>query len=150
MTWPSRRHVGKVLRRDGIPADDSDDAAARWFALRARPPDVSVGTHAARTEAWTFRPRRARATLASWRGHMWAVVIALDFYLLSNPLVYEPIFAISLQRAVLITAVAVVISIPWLRVPRLNLAVLAFFAWGFASALWSIQPGATVAAFGST
>ena len=79
---------------------------------------------------------------------MWAVVIALDFYLLSNPLVYEPIFAISLQRAVVITAIAVVLSIPWLRVPRLNLALLAFFAWGLASALWSIQPGATMAAFG--
>jgi O-antigen ligase len=109
---------------------------------------VSVGTHAARTEPWTFRPQRVRASLATWRGQLWAVVVALDFYLLSNPLVYEPVFGVSLQRAVLITAIAVVVSIPWLRVPRPNPALMAFFAWGLASTVWSIQPGATMAAFG--
>lgn len=79
---------------------------------------------------------------------MWAVVIALDFYVLSNPLVYEPVFGVSLQRATLLTATAVVISIPWLRVPRINLALVAFLAWGLASTVWSIQPGATMDALG--
>ncbi|MFC7360035.1 O-antigen ligase family protein [Nocardioides astragali] len=109
---------------------------------------MSIGSHVATGGPRLFRPRRERATLATWRGHLWTVVIGLDFYLLSNPLVYEPLFAISLQRAVLITALAVVISIPWLRVPRLNLALLAFFAWGLASNVWSIQPGATMETFG--
>ncbi len=108
---------------------------------------MSVGTHAA-TEAATFRPRRERATLSTWRGHLWAIVVAIQFYELSNPLVFEPVFGLSLQRAVLVTAVAVVISIPWLRVPRVNLTVLAFFGWGLASALWSVQPGATLATVG--
>lgn len=107
---------------------------------------MSVGTHAARTEALTFRPARARLT--TWRGHLWALVIALDFYLLSNPLVFEPVFEISLRRAVLVTAAAVVVSIPWLRVPRVNLLVAAFFVWGILSAFWSIQPGATINTIG--
>lgn len=105
--------------------------------MSATTPTCDSGT------SW-LRPRRQRACLTSWRGHLWALVIMSNFYLLSNPLVFEPVFDISAQRAVVVTSLGIVASIPWLVVPRVHPILVVFLVWGVASAFWSIQPAATI------
>ena len=72
------------------------------------------------------------------------MIVAIDFYLLSNPLVFEEFFFTSLDRAVLVTALAVTVTLPWAPVPRVSRSMAAFLAWGLASAAWSITPSTTL------
>lgn len=75
---------------------------------------------------------------------MWAIVLALDFFYLSSPLVFEPSFDVSMQRAAIATTIACVLAIPRLRVPHVPWSVLALLAFGLASSLWSINHEFTV------
>lgn len=93
---------------------------------------------------WTLRPDRSVAAPHSWRGHLWALVIAVDFYLVSNPLVFEDSFFRSLGGAVLVTSLAVVVTFPWAPIPKFSAPLVAFLGWGLASAGWSIGPSSTL------
>ncbi len=80
----------------------------------------------------------------TWHGALWSMVIGLDFFFISSPLVFEPDFDLSLQRASICTTIACVLTIPQLRVPRVPWSVAAFLAFGLVSSLWSINPDFTV------
>jgi O-antigen ligase len=80
----------------------------------------------------------------TWYGAIWSIVLALDFFLISSPLVFEPVFDESLRRAVICTTVACVVSVPRLRVPRIPWSLALFLAYGLATALWSINQAFTV------
>ncbi|WP_107705070.1 O-antigen ligase family protein [Nocardioides allogilvus] len=71
-------------------------------------------------------------------------MLALDFFFVSSPLVFEPVFDNSLRRAVLCTTIACVLSLPWLRLPRIPWSVAVFLAFAFASCFWSINQAFTV------
>lgn len=79
----------------------------------------------------------------SWSGALWTIVIGLDFFWVSNPVVLIP-FDEALHKACIATAIAVVATLPRFRLPRPPWAVLGVLTFGFASALWSTDPGATV------
>lgn len=79
----------------------------------------------------------------SWAAAIWVVVIGLDFFWMSNPAVLSP-FDESLHRACVTTTIGVVATLPRFQLPRPSWAVLAVLAFGFASALWSTAPEATV------
>jgi hypothetical protein len=83
------------------------------------------------------------ARFDSWTAAVWVVVIGLDFALVSNPIVLLP-FDESLHKACIATLIGVVATLPSFQLPRPSLAVLAVLAYGFASALWSTDPAATV------
>ena len=72
------------------------------------------------------------------------MAIAVSFYYISSPLVFEPVFDESLRIAVVTTTVACVLTIPWLRVPRVPWAALPFLAFGYASSFWSLNPDDTI------
>lgn len=87
-------------------------------------------------------PRRApsRAEPRTWRGALWSLVVAVNFFLMSNPLVFVVNFDAGLRLAVLITISTVVVTFPWVRTPRVALPVVAYLAWTLASYSWSILP----------
>jgi len=79
----------------------------------------------------------------SWFGALWVVVIGLDFFWMSNPTVLIP-FDEALHKACVATAIAVVATLPRFQLPRPSWAVVGILSFGFASALWSSAPEATV------
>lgn len=79
----------------------------------------------------------------TWRGALWVLVVATDFFLMSNPLVLVVDFDSALRLAVLVTVAAVVVTVKWVRVPKVALPVLAYLGWTFASLSWSILPAYT-------
>lgn len=96
--------------------------------------------------------RRRNAGLApaqqgTARGTLWSVFIAVEFYLLSNPLAFQPVFAFSLNLAVEIGLLLALVELPRLRVRRPPLALLAFAAFAGVSWLWSDNRSFTEAAF---
>ena len=80
----------------------------------------------------------------SWRGVLWTIVIALDFFWMSNPVVYRR-FDVSLRDACIVTGVAVVLTLPQVRAPRPAWSVLAVVGLGFSSVLWSTYPDVSFA-----
>ena len=70
-------------------------AAAAWRHLRSAPPGPS-----------------------SLPGLVWTVAIAAIFFYFSNPLSMVPFFGDSLQRAITVALVATLVTLPWVRVPR--------------------------------
>jgi O-antigen ligase len=106
---------------------------------KARPPGTTGLLRAAGDRLTGGEPVR----FDSWAGAIWVVTIGLDFFWLANPAVLSP-FDESLQRASIATTIAVLATLPRFRLPRPSWAVLAVLAFGFASALWSTAPGATV------
>jgi hypothetical protein len=67
-----------------------------------------------------------------------ALVAAL-FYWMSNPLVFIPSFFLSFEDAKLWTKVAMLVTLPWLRLPRVPWPWLLFLGLCYASQLWSIS-----------
>jgi O-antigen ligase len=66
-------------------------------------------------------------------------LIAAVFFLMSNPLVFIPTFYESLDRAVLLTEIVAVLSLPWLRLPRVPWPWVAFLGLCLLSQLWTIN-----------
>jgi hypothetical protein len=69
---------------------------------------------------------------------------------MSNPLVFIPVMDRSLTLAVLLTGSVLLITIPWVRAPRITWPVMLFLGWLLLSAAWSIEPAFTVAAWAQT
>lgn len=64
--------------------------------------------------------------------------------MLSNPIVFEGVFNRSLTRALIVTSVAVLVTLPWAVIPRVSPPVVALLAWGLLSHEWSILPNDTL------
>lgn len=78
------------------------------------------------------------------------LVVAADFFLMSNPLVFVAGMDRALTIAVMVTGSALVVTLPWVRAPRVSVPVLLFLGWLLLSYTWSIQPTFTVAAWAQT
>ncbi|PUA83030.1 O-antigen ligase family protein [Nocardioides currus] len=87
---------------------------------------------------------RGAAQAGTWYGALWSVVICLDYFLISSPLVFEPVFDESLRRALLCTSIACLVSITRLQRPRLPWSVACFLGFAVASIVWSINRAATL------
>ncbi len=74
------------------------------------------------------------------RGAMWTIFVAAEFYLLSNPLVFIPWFEWSLDSAIEIALLFVLLQLPWLRLRPPPVTVVLFLAFTALSALWSQLP----------
>lgn len=79
----------------------------------------------------------------SWSGAVWTVAISLDFFWLSIPYVFTD-FEESLPLACAATLVAVLLTLPRMRVRRPAWTVVALLAFGNVSALWSVDPVQTI------
>ena len=77
------------------------------------------------------------------RGALWSAFIAVEFYLLSNPLVYVPTFDVALSNALDLALVVVLLQLPWLRAPRIPWTIAAFLFLAALSSTWSISPADT-------
>ena len=91
---------------------------------------------------------RSRATMSSPRGWLWAAVVAASFFWMSNPLVFVRIFDDSVRYTAICTAVAAVLTLPWLRLPRVPWPWLLFLALCLLSQLWTIDDASTDTAIG--
>ena len=94
-----------------------------------------------RLVAW--HDSRPQASVRGPRGWVWACVVAAVFFWMSNPLVYVPGFHLSLEKAVDLVLVTCLMTLPWLRVPRVPWPWLVFHALAYASLLWTIDPHLT-------
>jgi hypothetical protein len=77
------------------------------------------------------------------RGALWTLLLAVDFFLMSNPLVFIPAFDEALRDALVITAVFVLVELFWIRVPGVPWELLLFLAFAAVSSAWSLSPQAT-------
>lgn len=91
----------------------------------------------------SWHDSRPRASLTDARGWLWAALVAATFFWMSNPLVFIPAFQLSLDQAIVWTMVVTVLSLPWLRLPRVPWPWLLFLGLALASQAWTIQPDAT-------
>lgn len=82
---------------------------------------------------------RPRARWGSLRGLVWTALIAATFVWMSNPLVFVPSFYLSLGMAIVWTKVAVIVTLPWLRLPRVPWPWLLFLLLAWASQWWTIS-----------
>lgn len=89
--------------------------------------------------ALDWHDRRPRASLSSPRGWLWMALIAALLYWMSNPLVFIPSFFFSFEYAKLWTKIAILVTLPWLRLPRIPWPWLLFIALCYLSQLWSIS-----------
>ena len=75
---------------------------------------------------------------ASPSGVVWVVAIAAIFFLMSNPLTLVPFFGDSLHRSILVAVGATVLTLPWIRLPRIPWAMLPVVALMYVSLDWTI------------
>lgn len=83
---------------------------------------------------------RPRASFSTARGWWWGALIAATFFWMSNPLVFVPGFYASLDEALDWTKVMIVISLPWLRLPRVPWPWLLFLGLCLLSQMWTVNP----------
>lgn len=96
------------------------------------------GVQSALRDLWraTVRPNDSVTVAFNSRlGVLWTVVIALDFFWLSNPVVFWN-FTDSLRNACAVTLGALLLT-PLRRMPRLPWSIVAVLAFGFLTILWS-------------
>jgi O-antigen ligase len=86
---------------------------------------------------WT-RLRSLPEPPASPSGVVWTLAVAALFFYLSNPLSMVPFFGDSLHRSILVASTATVLTLPWLRLPRIPWAVLPVVALMYASLQWTL------------
>jgi O-antigen ligase len=108
------------------------------------PQHAVVGTPTRRatgpvTTLRTWHDSRPRASSSSVRGGAWAALVAASFFWMSNPLVLVPNFDAALRDALLWTAVVALLTLPWLRLPRVPWPWVAFLGLAALSLLWSTQ-----------
>ncbi|GIM64172.1 hypothetical protein Pve01_82490 [Planomonospora venezuelensis] len=70
-------------------------------------------------------------------------MIAALLYWLSNPLVFIPSFFFSFEHALFWTKITMLVTLPWLRLPRIPWPWLLFVALCYLSQLWSISDANT-------
>ncbi|WP_181309855.1 O-antigen ligase family protein [Nocardioides campestrisoli] len=90
-----------------------------------------------RVHAW--RARRSPAAVGTPQALAWMVAIATLFVLMSNPLVLLPNFFAALDRAIDVTWVICLVTLPWLRLPLVSIPVGLFMAFAGLTTLWSIS-----------
>lgn len=93
----------------------------------------------AATSVLAWHDARQRASFGTARGWWWAALVAASFIWMSNPLLFIPGFYLSLDQAVYWTKVVAVISLPWLRLPRVPWPWLVFLGLCLLSQLWTIN-----------
>lgn len=103
----------------------------------------SVGEFARRVghgcvAALEWHDRRPRARATSPRGWAWIVAIAAVFFWMSNPLVFVPNFYFALDDAQYWMKIVVVVTLPWLRLPRVPWPWVMFLGICYLSQLWTI------------
>lgn len=96
-----------------------------------------------RDDLVAWHDSRTRATMSSPRGWLWAAVVAASFFWMSNPLVFVRIFDDSVRYTVICTAIAAVLTLPWLRLPRVPWPWLLFLVLCLLSQLWTIDDAST-------
>jgi O-antigen ligase len=89
------------------------------------------------TRLWSHL-RSSPEAPGSYAGIVWILAVGALFFYFSNPLSMVPFFGDSLQRSIHIATAATVLTLPWLRVPRLPWAVLPVIALMYASLEWTI------------
>ena len=82
---------------------------------------------------------RPRASFGTARGWWWAALIVALFFWMSNPLVFIPTYYTSLGTARWWVVVVAVVSLPWLRLPRIPWPWLLFIGLGALSRFWTIN-----------
>lgn len=92
--------------------------------------------------AWN--ERRPVAEVGTARGVLWMCFIAVEFYLMSNPIVFEPWFHFSLQQAAVIATVFLIFQAPRLRLILPRPSVLLFLGFTALSLRWSQSPDTTM------
>ena len=113
------------------------------MAQHARTRSAVPRLRTAVASAIAWHDARPRASLSSVRGWLWVALISAVFFWMSNPLVFVPGFHLSLEKSVLWTAVALVVTLPWARVPRVPWPWIVFHIVTYASLLWTIDPHLT-------
>jgi O-antigen ligase len=93
--------------------------------------------------ALAWHDARPRASLSSVRGWLWVILISAVFFWMSNPLVFVPGFHLSLEKSLLWTGVALLVTLPWARLPRVPWPWVVFHVVTYASLLWTIDPHLT-------
>lgn len=101
----------------------------------------TLGQWARAALAW--HDARPRAAVDSVRGWLWIVLVAAVFFWMSNPLVFVPGFHLALPKSTTWTWVVVIVTLPWVRVPRVPWPWLAFLVLAALSAAWTIDPHLT-------
>ena len=112
------------------------------MAQHARASSAST-PRSALSSALAWHDSRPRASLGSVRGWAWTGVVAAIFFWMSNPLVIVPGFHLSLDLVVHWTLVAVLVTLPWARLPRVPWPWLVFHAVTYVSLAWTIDPHLT-------
>ena len=87
----------------------------------------------------TWLDARPRASFATARGWWWAALVAALFFWMSNPLVFVPTFYTDVGIARVWVLAVVVLSLPWLRLPRVPWPWLLFVGLGLLSRFWTIN-----------
>lgn len=85
-------------------------------------------------------PVETRAQAGTARGAAWIVFIAVELYLMSNPLVFIPGFALSLDDALALALAFGLLQWRWLRPGRVPWSVVLFLGFAGLSQLWSGFP----------
>lgn len=89
---------------------------------------------------------RPVVTAGNARGVLWIAFIAAEYYLLSNPLVFVPVFESSLAQALGLALVVAFSQSGRLRAPVISWPIVAFLAFGALSMLWGTSADDTWAA----
>lgn len=113
------------------------------MAQHARTSSAFATLGTALSSALTWHDARPRASLGAVRGWAWSAVVAAVFVWMSNPLVLVPGFHLSLELTVHWTLIALVITLPWVRLPRVPWPWLVFHAVTYLSLAWTMDPHLT-------
>lgn len=113
------------------------------MAQHAGTSSVSPTLRSSLSAALTWHDLRPRASLESLRGWAWVAVVAAVFFWMSNPLVIVPGFHLSLEMIVHWTMIALLVTLPWARIPRVPWPWLVFHAVTYLSLAWTIDPHLT-------
>lgn len=98
---------------------------------------------AAASSVLAWHDARPRAAMNSPRGWVWMALIAAVFFWMSNPLVFVPGFHLALAKAITWTTVVVIVTLPWMRVPRVPWPWILFHGLAALSIVWTIDPHLT-------
>lgn len=114
-----------------------------------RAPEVAGASAAPSSEPWWQRVHARNRAMSpvqagTMRGAVWAVFVATEFYLFSNPLVFIPWFEFSLDTGVEYAVFFFLLQAPWLRWRLPPLTVVLFLAFATLGLTWSQQADVTL------
>ena len=90
--------------------------------------------------------KRHVATAGTMRGVLWALFIGVEYYLLSNPIVFVGNFASALSTALDFAVVFLILQAQFLKFSRPAWPLIAFVGYALLTYFWSISTAATFAA----